>query len=101
HNPDGTPVEGLTADDFVLTEDNVPQDIAFVEYQRLDNLEPLPRMETLQVGAAAERRPSAAAVPSIVQPGIAVPPAGDTRFRNRRLITLFFDLSDPYNANQA
>ena len=42
-NPDGTPVEGLTADDFVVTEDNEPQDIAFVEYQRLDNLEPLPR----------------------------------------------------------
>ena len=54
-NPDGTPVEGLTADDFVVTEDNEPQDIAFVEYQRLDNLQPLPLppMETLQV---AERR---------------------------------------------
>jgi hypothetical protein len=29
-NPDGTPVEGLTADDFIVTEDNQPQDIAFV-----------------------------------------------------------------------
>ncbi len=43
-NPDGTPVEGLTADDFIVTEDNEPQDIAFVEYQRLDNLDPLPPM---------------------------------------------------------
>src|SRR4051812_28225296 len=32
----GAPVEGLTANDFIVTEDNEPQDIAFVEYQRLD-----------------------------------------------------------------
>jgi VWFA-related protein len=102
-NPDGTSVEGLTADDFVLTEDNVPQDIAVVEYQRLDNLEPLAPMETLTSLPTDTRiaKVGAAAVPSIVQPGITVPPAGDERFRNRRLITLFFDLSDPYNAAQA
>src|SRR5688572_16230691 len=105
-NPDGTPVEGLTADDFVVTEDNEPQEIAFVEYQRLDNLDPLPPMATLQVENAA--RSSTAGVASIVTPGITVPPSGDpstslgagARFRNRRLIILFFDLSDPYNASQ-
>ena len=80
-NPDGTPVEGLTADDFVVTEDGVPQDIAFVEYQRLDNLQPLPPLR-VAAGLSAElhRRPSSAkagAVPSIVTPGIAVPPSGD------------------------
>ena len=32
---DGKPIEGLTAKDFVITEDGQPQDIAFVEYQRL------------------------------------------------------------------
>ena len=97
-NPDGTPVEGLTADDFVVTEDKVPQEIAFVEYQRLDNLAALPPMETLQV--ANIPRPSVAEVSSIVTPGITVPPSGDGRFRNRRLIILFFDLSHPYNAAQ-
>ena len=98
-NPDGTPVEGLTAADFVVTEDNVPQEIAFVEYQRLDNLTPLPRMETLQV-ENAPRPSSVAEVSSIVNPGITVPPSGDGRFRNRRLLILFFDLSNPYNAAQ-
>ena len=97
-HPDGTPVEGLTAADFVVTEDNEPQDIAFVEYHRLDNLTPLPQLQTLQVENAP--RPSAAAVTSIVAPGITVPPSGDARFRNRRLIILFFDLSEPYNAAQ-
>ena len=32
---EGKPIEGLTAKDFVITEDGQPQDIAFVEYQRL------------------------------------------------------------------
>ncbi len=97
-NPDGTPVEGLTADDFVVTEDNEPQEIAFVEYQRLDNLTPLPAMEMLQVKNVPT--PSAVEVSSIVTPGITVPPSGDGRFRNRRLIILFFDLSNAYNAAQ-
>ena len=32
---DGKPIEGLTAKDFIVTEDGEPQEIAFVEYQRL------------------------------------------------------------------
>ena len=32
---DGKVIEGLTAKDFVVTEDGQPQDIAFVEFQRL------------------------------------------------------------------
>src|SRR6266540_3816089 len=43
-HPDGTPVEGLTARDFIVTEEGEPQDIAFVDYQRLDNLETLPAL---------------------------------------------------------
>src|SRR5215216_6993422 len=33
---DGKPVEGLTAKDFIVTEDGQPQDIAFVEFQRIE-----------------------------------------------------------------
>jgi hypothetical protein len=33
----GQPVLGLTAKDFVVTEDGQPQEIAFVEYQALDD----------------------------------------------------------------
>ena len=32
----GQPIAGLTAKDFIVTEDGVPQEIAFVEYQKLD-----------------------------------------------------------------
>lgn len=98
-NPDGTPVEGLTVDDFVVTEDNEPQDVAFVEYQRLDDLDLLPAI-TIEASDAPVTA-AAADLGGIVQPGITVPPSGDGRFRNRRLIILFFDLGEPYNADQA
>src|SRR5580704_15016468 len=42
----GKPVEGLTANDFILTEDGVPQTVSFVEFQRLqaaaNSAEPTP-----------------------------------------------------------
>jgi hypothetical protein len=42
----GNPVEGLTIKDFNVTEDGVPQEIKFFEYQRLEEVvkdaEPLP-----------------------------------------------------------
>src|SRR5437764_8485261 len=44
----GTAVEGLTAKDFIVTEDNEPQDVAFVEFQRLDDAAPLPPLSTVQ-----------------------------------------------------
>src|SRR5262245_34085717 len=37
---EGKPVEGLTARDFVVTEDGEPQTVSFVEYQRLENEAP-------------------------------------------------------------
>jgi VWFA-related protein len=95
---DGTPVEGLAAHDFIVTEDGEPQDIAFVDYQRLDNVEALPAL-SLQLSDGLPRN-SSPGVEAIVQPGITVPPSGDERFHNRRLIILFFDLSNPYGPNQ-
>jgi VWFA-related protein len=96
--PDGVPIEGLTARDFVVTEDSERQDTTFVAYQRLDNLDPLPPMETTEVWDAP--KPSAAAGTSLVSPTIGVRPSGDRRFRNRRLIILFFDLACVYSAAQ-
>src|SRR5688500_13424719 len=37
---DGRAIEGLTAKDFAITEDGEPQQIAFVEFQRLAPLAP-------------------------------------------------------------
>jgi len=100
---DGKPIEGLTAKDFIVMEDNEPQDVAFVEYQRLDDQTPLPPLSSVQTAGAAAATAGAAVptdVASFVQTGIAVPATGDGRFRNRRLIILFFDLSEPRGPNQ-
>jgi VWFA-related protein len=91
----GKPVEGLTADDFTLTEDGVAQTIAFVEYQRLDPVS-LPAI-TAPVPPPA---PADAAVQAAVQPQIAAAGAGNIQYRDRRLLVLYFDLSSMPAADQ-
>jgi VWFA-related protein len=83
----GRPVEGLTAGDFAITEDGVPQTISVVAFQRMEtNAAPLP-----PVPAAPPGRPARAA--PTVQPTISASAPGDVRYRNRRLLVLYFDLS--------
>ncbi len=92
---DGRAVEGLTAKDFVVVEDGVLQVISFVEFQRL----PDRRAETPPV--TAPRVASAPPVPSATQGQIVTPPPGDTRYRDRRLLILYFDLTAMPPADQA
>src|SRR5258706_10854920 len=89
----GRPIEGLTAKDFSITEDGVPQTISFVEFQRVQNApEPAPP------ASPPPRVPAAA--PSSVPPRAAeaqyqISPStpGDIRYRDRRLLVLYFDVS--------
>ena len=97
---DGRPIEGLTAKDFIVTEDGQPQDIAFVEFQRLLGAPATAPDATLAATPATTATTPAPTptpvndVPPVVQnAGIAAPPAGDARFKDRRLIILYFDLS--------
>jgi VWFA-related protein len=81
----GKPIAGLTARDFVVTENGQPQQIAFVEYQSLD-------------GAAASPvspAPPVSSVAPVTDAGlVAVPVPGDVRYRGRRLLVLYFDLQN-------
>ena len=82
----GRPVQGLTARDFIVTEDGKPQEIAFVEYQPLDDA---PASSVALVPDDSART----TVASPVSPDVVVRPIpGDARFRGRRLIVLYFDL---------
>jgi VWFA-related protein len=93
---DGKPVEGLTAKDFVVTEDGEPQTVSFVEFQRL----PAPRATgQVTIGDAA---PDAAPAPPPPAPAKVEPTTdvkissgqpGDIKYRNRRLMILYFDLT--------
>src|SRR5688572_22043392 len=60
----GTPIDGLTAKDFVITEDGVPQQIAFVEYQKLD----APPIGATDITPTVPARP-ATALPSVTAVG--------------------------------
>jgi VWFA-related protein len=90
----GKSIEGLTKKDFTITEDGVPQEISFLEYENLpDN--PGPQLQT---------RPEA---PLVVEPleklartEIAPEPPGDIQLHNRRLMCLYFDMSSMGQADQ-
>ena len=80
---DGNPIEGLKPEDFTITENNVPQSIAFLEYQELadttfdapytERAIPIPRLAHTQISAE--------------------PQGGELRYDNRRLLALYFDMT--------
>jgi VWFA-related protein len=86
---DGKPIEGLTAKDFVVTEDGEAQDIAFVEYQQLKNDAVAP--DAVPTVRPATAPPGAAPVDPTTQSQIATPPGGGIRYQDRRLLVLYFD----------
>jgi VWFA-related protein len=90
---DGKPIEGLTAKDFVITEDGQPQDIAFVEYQRLQGEAAPAQAAPPTAPAPLTARPAAtaAAVAPTTQTQISTPPSGDIKYQDKRLLVLYFD----------
>ena len=85
---DGKPVEGLTARDFVLAEDGEAQEISLFEYQRLD-VAPSSTVDTTTL-------PQAPASPTVIaSPNAAIAGSADgaVRYRDRRLLVLYFDLT--------
>jgi len=75
----GRPVTGLTAKDFVLTEDGVAQEIKFFEFQRLAEAVAAPAVEGPVEALARLTRGDIA--------------GADVRFRDKRLLALYFDLT--------
>ncbi len=76
----GDPISGLTASDFTVTEDGKPQRISVFEYQRLEEGSPAPA-----------RPPRAAPAPAAAPARIAIAKPGEVKYKDRRLLVLFFD----------
>lgn len=92
---DGKVIEGLTARDFVVTEDNEPQDIAFVEFQQLQK-----SAETAVPMDAAPPPTVRPPVPLEGQPAIiSTPPSGGIRYQDRKLLVLYFDSSSMFGGD--
>jgi VWFA-related protein len=84
----GKPVTGLTAKDFLVTENGQPQEIAFVEYEALET----GRAAMSSTVVLGDVPAVAAPVPPVTQEAVSVPVPGDVRYRGRRLLVLYFDL---------
>ena len=82
---DGRPIEGLTARDFVITEDNVPQTLSVFDFQKLNNT-PLPPIQPQPVFL-----PDGSTIPPVTPTVISAGRAGDIKYRDRRLVVLYFD----------
>jgi VWFA-related protein len=82
----GNPVVGLTKDDFIVTEDGVTQTISIFDYQKLPEA---------PAGPVATKAPAlqVAPFPKLPRTQIAPETPGDVRYRDRRLLALYFDLT--------
>jgi VWFA-related protein len=89
----GNPVEGLTAKDFAVTEDGAPQTIRFCEHQDLAaNATPLAVSKTGDENLKIYKR--------LARTQIAPETADKERYKNRRLLALYFDMSAMRPADQ-
>jgi len=80
----GKPITGLTAKDFVLTEDGVAQEIKFFEFQKLDTAQ-----ATEPIVVTTKPTPLA----RLTRTQISGESPGDFKYRDRRLLGLYFDLT--------
>ncbi len=87
---DGRPVEGLKASDFTVTEDGKPQKITVFEYQRLEEQAAPAAAPTTPAG---QPQPPSATPPPVTALPIAGEKPGDIRYKDRRLLVLFFDMT--------
>jgi VWFA-related protein len=89
----GNFIHGLTAKDFVVTEDGAPQTIRYCEHQDLkETAKPLPAETPKDEDITIYNRLSRTQIQSETM--------DDQRYKNRRLLALYFDMSALGQADQ-
>lgn len=81
----GNPVENLTAKDFRITEDGVPQTISFCEYQQLRN-NPVPAPEPVPPADIT-------IYDKLTRTQIASEPPDSPKYKDSRLLAFYFDMT--------
>jgi VWFA-related protein len=90
---DGKPIEGLTAKDFTVTENGVAQTLKFCEFEKLAEAAPVAQQLQRRDEPPAAAPISAGNAQPIQQAAIAPEAPGDIKYRDRRLLVLYFDMS--------
>ena len=95
----GAPLDGLKAADFAVTEDGKTQQIRVFEYQRLEEA-------AIMAPAAAVVAVAPGAAPVKAANAITPSKAGEVKYKDRRLLVMFFDqagmpVADQIRAQQA
>lgn len=93
---DGKPIENLKASDFTVFEDGKPQEIKVFEYQRLEEAPLPPPAKTFATRPEdkpqeAEPPQPAPRVTAAVQPTITPAKPGEIKYKDSRLLVLYFD----------
>ncbi len=82
----GQPIEGLKAADFTILEDNKPQKIQVFEFQKLA-IDPAPPEPPPTLGSQNE-------LPEDPKTSISIQGPGRIQYHDKRLLVLFFDMSN-------
>ncbi len=90
---DGKPVPDLKPDDFTIFEDGKPQKISVFEFQKLEDEALAAPALPARPSAPPVAEPAQPAVRSVVANQIAPEVAGATKYRNKRLMVMFFDMT--------
>ncbi len=90
----GNPIPALTAKDFVITEDGKTQTVSICDYQTLEETA-VPAEETAPAPSVIAPKPAPATpkVKSVVATDIAPEKPGDLKYKDRRLMVMFFDMT--------
>ena len=103
----GNPVPNLKADDFAVSEDGKPQKITICQYQELasapvtDAPQTAEGLKTRGPELAEAKAPDAgAALKSVTANQITPAKAGEVKYKDRRLMVLFFDMTSMPIADQ-
>src|SRR6266566_800285 len=89
----GNPIEGLTAKDFIVTENGVPQTVRFCEHQKLP--------ETPSAATTTPSEPEDVTIyHKLAMTRISPEAPEKIRYKDRRLMTLYFDMTAMPPADQ-